>query len=163
MKKTLIAAIALLVGVSLIVTLAIALQKSPGHHVENWQTAANAYIAHKGWGTPGKATIEQAIQARAPEHFTKEIDLRTYANGSHFVVDEPFSERNGSKPLPYPPEDVWCALVKKSNGDDVYHLIFANYHADLYSAEWVIHEDGKVPFNQETQNLLIQLGCDFDL
>jgi hypothetical protein len=117
MKKTLLAIIALLAGITLIVTLALALTRSPGRYVEGWQTVVDGYIEHKGWTSARKATIAQAVEARTPENFDQETDLRTNANGPYYVVDEPFSGLNGSKPLPYPPEEVWCVLLKRSDGD----------------------------------------------
>ena len=157
MKKTLFAIIALLVSVVLIVTLALALTNSPGRRVAGWQTAVDAYITHKGG-----VDVLDAVEARAPEHFTQATDLHTYAPGPYYVVDDPLGEHNGSKPLPYPPEDVRCVLLQESD-TETHQLIFAAYHVDLYSAEWVIHEDGHAPFSQATHNLLAQLGCALDL
>jgi hypothetical protein len=156
MKRTLFATIALVAGIILIVALALVLRESPGRHVENWQTIVNAYIEHKGWAHT--ASVEQAIQADNPENFAQGIGLRTLAQGPYYVVDEPFGGQNGSKPLPYPPEDVWCVLLKHPEGYP-HRLIFAVYHVDLYSAEWVIHEDELAPFNEQTQERVAQLGC----
>ncbi len=47
--------------------------------------------------------------------------------------------RGSGRPLPYPPNDVWCAKLG-SPDPDAPTVVLAVLHQDMYNAEWVVHE-----------------------
>jgi len=67
-----------------------------------------------------------------------------------------------SRPIPYPPTEVWCVLLKLAS-EDAYSVVFANLHMDMYNAQWIIHEGEKAPFTQGFLEHVASLGCDLDL
>ncbi len=66
------------------------------------------------------------------------------------------------RPIPYPPTEVWCVLLKLAS-TDTYFVVFANLHQDMYNAQWIIHEGEKSPFSQTFLERVASLGCDLDL
>lgn len=67
-----------------------------------------------------------------------------------------------SRPIPYPPTEVWCVLLKLAS-EDTYSVVFANLHQDMYNAQWIIHEGEKAPFSQAFLDRVASFGCDLDL
>jgi len=67
-----------------------------------------------------------------------------------------------SRPIPYPPTEVWCVLLKLAS-EDTYFVVFANLHQDMYNAQWIIHEGEKAPFSQAFLDRVASFGCDLDL
>jgi hypothetical protein len=68
----------------------------------------------------------------------------------------------GSRPIPYPPTEVWCVLLKLAS-EDTYFVVFANLHMDMYNAQWIVHEGEKAPFSQIFLDRVTSFGCDLDL
>jgi hypothetical protein len=69
----------------------------------------------------------------------------------------------GSHPIPYPPKEVWCVLLKLTPPEDAYFIVFANLHQDMYNAQWIVHEGEKAPFSQTFLKHIADLGCDLGL
>lgn len=81
-------------------------------------------------------------------------------------TNNPYTATGGgfrtSRPIPYPPAEVWCVLLKLTS-EDTYFVVFANLHMDMYNAQWIIHEGEKSPFSQTFVERVASFGCDLDL
>lgn len=66
------------------------------------------------------------------------------------------------RPIPYPPTEVRCVLLKLAS-TDTYFVVFANLHQDMYNAQWIVHEGEKTPFSQTFLDRIASFGCDLDL
>jgi hypothetical protein len=167
MKRTWIVFVTLIMAIVLIGVLVLALARSPGRHTVTWRSIVTSYIEYQGWGK--QVTIAQAVKARAPYNFTKELNLFTYGEAPYYMVNETSSSYNGSRPIPYPPKEVWCVLLQQqTSGNDTFSLIFANLHEDMYMAEWIVHqcecsESEPPPLSQAFLDDIASLGCDLDL
>ncbi len=167
MKRTWMVFTTLVVAIVLFGALGLAVARSPGRHIKDWRSIVSSYIAYKGWSE--QMTIAQAVKAHAPRNFTKKLNLFTYGEAPYYMVNQTPSNHNGSRPLPYPPKEVWCVLLQQQTaGDDTYFLIFANLHEDMYMAEWIVHQDEccegePSPLSQAFLDNVAGLGCDLDL
>ncbi len=90
---------------------------------------------------------------------TPEPTLLTQSNTPYTATSGGFRT---SRPIPYPPTEVWCVLLKLA-AEDTYFVVFANLHMDMYNAQWIIHEGEKSPFSQAFLDHVASLGCDLDL
>ena len=60
----------------------------------------------------------------------------------------------GSRPMPYPPNDLWCAQLS-SPDPTAPTVVLAGLHQDMYNAEWVVHEV------TDPATVLPAIGCQF--
>ncbi len=90
---------------------------------------------------------------------TPEPTLLTQSNTPYTATSGGFRT---SRPIPYPPTEVWCVLLKLA-AEDTYFVVFANLHMDMYNAQWIIHEGEKAPFTQGFLERIASFGCDLDL
>ncbi len=59
-----------------------------------------------------------------------------------------------SKPIPYPPNDLWCAQLSSSD-PAAPKVVVAGLHQDIYNAEWIVHEV------TDPATVLSKIGCEF--
>jgi hypothetical protein len=60
----------------------------------------------------------------------------------------------GGKPMPYPPNDLWCAQLS-SPDPAAPKVVLAGLHQDMYNAEWIVHEV------TDPATVLPAIGCQF--
>ena len=60
----------------------------------------------------------------------------------------------GGKPMPYPPNDLWCAQLS-SPDPAAPKVVVAGLHQDIYNAEWIVHEV------TDPETVLSSVGCEF--
>jgi hypothetical protein len=60
----------------------------------------------------------------------------------------------GGKPMPYPPNDLWCAQLSSSD-PGAPKVVLAGLHQDIYNAEWIVHEV------TDPKTVLSDVGCEF--
>jgi hypothetical protein len=73
---------------------------------------------------------------------------------------------SGTRPLPYPPQELWCVLLHRkehSTGQTWRPVVLIGRHADIYNADWVVHEETRELSIPALVDRLSQLGCDLDL
>jgi hypothetical protein len=162
---------------------------SPGRQPETWETALRRYLEFKR--LDGDELWQIAIRERAisPTRFDRALSRVSYGTGTYYqtqvtypaVALAPtdqqvihraatpmptgvkFFAATAGRPLPYPPDDVWCVLLTQAQdpvelSQDL--LAFVALHIDLYNAEWVVHETGIAPFGGEILGGLHAIGCD---
>jgi hypothetical protein len=74
------------------------------------------------------------------------------------------STRMSLRPLPYPPTEVWCVLLRLGNGESgssnvASRVVFVVLHQDLYNAAWVVHEAEMLSLSSDLEADLAELGC----
>jgi hypothetical protein len=84
----------------------------------------------------------------------------TFGATMHFQTDMGGAgiEAGGLSPLPFPPTDVWCVLLK-GGGPPAGQVVFVTLHKDLYNADWIVHQGVDDASSVEAQHLLTTLGC----
>jgi hypothetical protein len=78
-----------------------------------------------------------------------------------------YGGRDGPRPLPYPPENVWCALLERDHKstdelirETTYTVVFVAEHQNLYHAAIVIHEPASDPSAEVLMESLSRVGCE---
>lgn len=72
----------------------------------------------------------------------------------------------GVMPLPYPPKEVWCILLKerdKPTGVPSYAIVLAALHMDMYNADWMLHMGPRDLSTPGLMESLRESGCDLAL
>jgi hypothetical protein len=166
MKKILYLSIPILVpGFLLILFLLYAKQQPPA-----WQTELEKYIAYKEHASPILITEQSAVRSERPWKFTGDTGYIVYGDTPYYITDNTYQSGRDSRfsrmPLPYPPEELWCVLLKMEPryAPDFfkYQLVFVARHQDLYNADWVIHEANRPPSSPEIKQTLSRIGCNID-
>lgn len=64
----------------------------------------------------------------------------------------------GARPLPYPPEQVWCAVVEP-RAETGRGVVLVALHQDIHNADWIVHQAIAGPFSQQALDLAAEVGC----
>ncbi len=99
--------------------------------------------------------VKEYVQARLPQNFRTEMSSSSYGNTPYYVTTHRANpDYPGQKPLPYPPNDVWC--VKLTSTDPLTpQVVLLALHQDIYNADWVMHEVN------DPEAVLAAVGCKF--
>jgi hypothetical protein len=113
--------------------------------------------------------IEEYVEASMPLNYQREMNkdgLRRYST-TPWPVQKQYTTTWGevmtytasryawdTRPLPYPPEDVWCVRLKSAD-PTVPRVLLIAFHKDIYTASWVVHEPNDVAA------VLAAVGCHF--
>ncbi len=138
---------------------------SPGGRRSTWETALDDYLAYKRTLFGKNFAVSLSMQARTPMAFTEDWSGVTFGDTHYYAVDYLYDDEGlpGQRPLPFPPQEVWCVLVKERGapeGADPYQLLFVAQHQDLHSAAWVVHEGVAELLSQEAAATMTALGCE---
>jgi hypothetical protein len=114
----------------------------------------------------GKAAVLSVARARQPWRFSKDMSYSVLGDSVYFQTDYPLTwkEGGGPSPLPFPPRELWCALLEgedRLTGERSYAVVFVGLHMDMYNGDWMVHEG---PTDRSLPALLQGLstiGCDF--
>jgi hypothetical protein len=99
--------------------------------------------------------IEQYVQARRPQNFQAGMSTASYGNTPYYATTHRANpDYPGQKPLPYPPNDLWCVQLK-STDPAAPPLVVLALHQDMYNADWVMHEV------TDPETVLAAVGCQF--
>ena len=147
--------LALLLPATLIVILLAVLQRS---HLPAWQLELAKYVEYKDSLLSARTTVQLGDRASRPWNFTQDMSGTVFGDNPPYQTDYSYSGRDGPRSLPYPPENVWCALLERddadlsphSGGETTYTVVFVAEHRDLYHAAIVIHEPASDPFDPST-------------
>jgi hypothetical protein len=127
------------------------------------QASLDEYLA--AYASPGITRLLRVEQARTPWRFDRNMSSTVFGDSLHYQTDTSSS----GMPLPFPPEQVWCALLERANGtfgldaDMPYAVVFVGLHMDLYNADWVVHEGAGDPSSPQLRETLSAIGCDLGL
>jgi hypothetical protein len=99
--------------------------------------------------------IGESAQARLPQNFRADMSKASFGNTPYYGTDCRLNPNNtGQKPMPYPPNDVWCVEVISADPDAPSAIVVA-LHQDIYNADWVVHEV------TDPATVLPAIGCPF--
>jgi len=99
--------------------------------------------------------IKQYVQASLPQNFRAEMSKASYGNTPYYVTAHRANpDYPGQKPLPYPPNDLWCVQLKSTDPAAPQVVVIA-LHQDIYNADWVMHEV------TDPETVLATVGCKF--
>jgi hypothetical protein len=144
------------------------------------QAALDKYIEYRY--LPSQApTIRQVARASLPWNFSSAMSGATFGDSVHYrttlsfraqpVINLPGSPTvtpslstlpfSDDRPLiPFPPVDVWCALLSEEN-QSARQVVYVALHQDLYYTDWVLHEPARS--SKEITDALSKIGCDLKL
>lgn len=140
----------------------------------DWRIALDVYTQYQSRLSKSKFVIRKTVHASGPYNFDKNLSGPTWSDRPYFQVDHTYSGQSAArlKPLPYPPGDLWCALIEQntrySDNTNVTHrrqIVFVALYQDLYFSQWVVHEmindppAGGEPGPPEFPEILAGVGC----
>ena len=100
-------------------------------------------------------TIVQYVQARLPQNFRAEMSEASYGNTPYYITTHRANpDYPGQKPLPYPPNELWCVKLKSTDVAAPPVVVLA-LHQDIFNADWVMHEVS------DPETVLPAVGCQF--
>ena len=136
------------------------------------QDALDQYLAYKNVSLGEGLSVESAVKAARPGGLTQNVSFAVYGDSVFYQTDEDYGEKGGDaeatgywatderRPLPYPPEEVWCVLLERNAESPQNGVVFVSLHQDIHNADWVVHEVGPDPFGSASTQLASDLGCD---
>ena len=147
------------------------------------QAALDQYLAYKnvslgeGPGLSGREglSVKSMVKATKPGGLTQNVSFAVYGNSVYYQTDEDYQKSSGDaeatdywatdgrRPLPYPPEEVWCALLDRNAKAPQSGVVCVSLHQDIYNADWVVHEVGPDPFAPASIQVASDLGCDLEV
>jgi hypothetical protein len=151
MKKVVALMLPLLLGAAVLAGVALTEARRP----QDWQLALDDYL--QAQQAPERLHVQATAWARQPGHFDRDMSRAVFGAG-----------RRGEADLPFPPEAVWCVLLKRdpsSRQDEVpYQVLFVAHHVDPpWYDEWLVHEGKGNPFAPGFAAGLRAIGCDLGL
>jgi hypothetical protein len=126
------------------------------------QARLDEYLADQFW--PGTMAVQSVARAHKPWRFTDQMTSRAFGDSVHFQTIQ-YSDTLSA--LRFPPDEVWCVLLKRK-GITVEEappsmVLFAALHMDMYNADWIVHEAADKPSSPEFSRVLSTIGCDLTL
>ena len=169
MRRATLLILTLLLPVTLIVALLTILQRS--RPPAAWQLELDKYVEYKDLFLSEATKVQLIDQASRPWNFNQDMSGAVFGDNPYYRTDYGYSgtERNkgGPRPLPYPPKNVWCALLERDRKaadelmeETTYTVVFVAEHQDLYNASMVIHEAASDLSAQVFVESLSRIGCD---
>ena len=149
--------IVLVLSLPLIAIAALVISSNQANPLPSHEMAAGTYVAYWRSTTFPTLAIKQYTQARLPQNFLATMSKLSYGDTPHNET----TQRNnpnypGQKPLPYPPNELWC--VKLSSLDPAApQVVVVALHQDMYNADWVVHEV------TDPKAVLAAVGCQFSV
>ena len=133
----------------------------------------DVFVAEKIHSALGQdVVIEQYVEANLPQRLQRDM-LKAWSHGpTHYsmtlpsILGQPISATVpmttysiqgyaiDTRPLPYPPEDVWCVRLKSAD-PTIPRVVLIAFHKDIYTASWGVHEPDDGPA------VLSAVGCQF--
>lgn len=116
------------------------------------------YLAHTLPASP--AAVAAIDRAARPSRLAAGMAGQTFGASVHFQTDmgDAGIEAGGLSPLPFPPVQVWCVLLK-DGGPPAGQVVLVALHEDLYNADWIVHQGADDASSVAAQHLLSTLGC----
>ena len=143
------------------------------------QAALYAYVFYRQSLPSESIAIERTARANFPSHLTADMSGASYGSSNFYrtthdyrepvVVNLPNSPTvtpnvqnlGTGRPIPFPPADVWCVLVKQQNQSQP-QVVFVALHQDLYNADWLVHEPPADLSPRALSDRLAAIGCNLN-
>jgi hypothetical protein len=129
------------------------------------QVRLDQYIAYTY--PTNDVNVETVVRAKRPGRFSREMSGGAFDDSVVYQTDMGPGENlhGGPRPLPYPPEDVWCVRLEHDGtyGPRVapaYDVVFVALHMDIHNADWLVHKGASSVAGQGKQDILSALECD---
>ncbi len=156
MKKRLIYIPTVAVLVVIIALLWIDHRQTPA-----WKNKLDQYLEYlRSVGEPAYQVVN-AVQASQPTKFTPVMS--TGSSSGSVILPTPDSldgqYLSSLQPLSYPPDQVWCVLLKDTGAQQ---LVIVALHTSLYDASWIVHVPPDPWGSPTLQSSLSIIGCNFD-
>jgi hypothetical protein len=148
------------------------------------RAALEQYLRYQSSRSAQPITVQHATRAARPWNFTPQMSGGSFGGSAYFgttlsyagatstASPHPTPERTpaghdssapyGLRPLPFPPEDVWCVLLAQG-GQTSPRVVFVLLHSDLYKGEWIVHQAGQGQSGQAISADLLSIGCELEL
>ncbi len=151
MKKVIALMLPLLLGAAVVAGVALA----EARRSRDWQTALDAYLRDQG--AAGRLQVQATAWARQPWRLDRDMSQALFGDN-----------RRGQSDLPFPPEVVWCVLLKRgqsrSRDELPYRVLFVAHYVDPpWYDEWLVHPGKGDPFAPDFGAGLHAIGCDLGL
>jgi hypothetical protein len=147
------------------------------------QARLNAYLRNPSTFPTQSLSVHRFIQASRPWNFTPQMSAATWGDSAYYrtthgywvtpvstsfllwgsptrSVDNLTYAGGGPRPLPFPPIELWCVLLRQE-GQASPVIVLLALHEDLYNADWILHEPSGDA--QAVAAHLAQVGCELDL
>ena len=109
-----------------------------------WQADLDAYLSYLKANSTENVRVLAVEKAEYPWNFTDEMSHQVFNESAYFP------------PYPYPPKDLWCALVEFEGSQTVVYIAL---HQNLYNADVLLHESGKTIPDPQLSTDLDKIGC----
>lgn len=144
------------------------------------QAAFDQYIEYR-YPLSHPPTIQRIVRSSLPWNFTAALSSATFGDSVYYRTTHSYQAQTGinlpgfptvtpgasswlsgggSRPVPFPPTDVWCILLKDADNSSP-QVVYVAIHQDLYNADWLVHESAGD--SKETTDALSKIGCDLNL
>jgi hypothetical protein len=140
-----------LVAGLLLAALIFLVVRGPGRAPESRRTALETYLVYKDETVGETWVLAGAQQATAPTVFDVSTSSVTYGRGVYYRTDATYiretstpgafglSPKMSRRPVPYPPTEVWCAVLDPGQGGSgpshvVSRVVLVALHQDLNNA-----------------------------
>jgi hypothetical protein len=146
-----------------------------------WQDELSQYLRYKSESVNEIYDIHAYAKGKTPWNLHMENNKVSLGESEYYQTDFRYGEElsedevtfiigkspdNNLIPLPFPPNEVWCVLLKRVNGaetnfpdDDVATLVLVALHQDLYNADYVVHEIRSEIQDETSYEIAEELGC----
>jgi hypothetical protein len=117
--------------------------------------ALQTYLACRLMTYKQPLQLGESAQGRLPQNFTAAMSKASFGDTPYYQTTCRHNPDNpGVKPLPYPPNDLWCVKVISADPKAPRAIVVA-LHQDIYNADWVAHEV------TDPATVLPAVGCQF--
>jgi len=160
MSRLLKIALVLLVPSALVLVVALSVYK-PGPP-DKVVTAVYGYLRYQESSSQQAGAVQHIVHAARPWNLTPQMSKATFGNSVVYRTTTNYDAPGGGgpRPLPFPPVDVWCVLLRQA--DKAQRVVFVAEHHDLYNADWILHEPN-AESRPELNAILSSVGCDLVL
>ena len=167
MRRSILIAVLILLAAIGVVVLAVLPDKAG--LAAGCQAALDQYLAYKN---EPELRMQSADKASKPSSFHPEMSYTSFGNSVFYQTDENYQEASSEaeptpissisdlRPLPFPPEEVWCVLLGRGSQATSSGVVFVALHQDIHNADWVVHETAGDPFSPDSLNAASAIGCD---
>lgn len=152
MKRLFVMTLAMFIPLAVVVGMLLSTYE-PGIPAEV-RSALNGYLRYQRMAYAQSFTIKEIVRATHPWALTAEMSQASVGNSPFYrTTYNPETAESHNldtlRALPYPPEEVWCAVLGQR--DEPVMIVLVAQHQDLYNADWIVHE----PANNSVQSV----GC----
>jgi hypothetical protein len=164
MKRVLFLTTALVLLVALGAVVLAELPAKPGPPADV-VALLNQYLAYAY--QPGAVSVRAIDQASQPGNLSRDLGYEVFGASVIYQTDigAPGYEEGGTRPLPYPPEQVWCVLLERDgtygpHPENVYDVVFVALHMDLHNADLMVHKGSQHLSASEARGVMGAMGCE---